>query len=1480
MVRTLTSNVQDKVDQDLGTEPIIVLKIEWESGTVYYADKTITIGAISCVGGILKFDTVVNSERSDNLGEISTISVVLTDVSGDLKVIYNTDVIENTAITVYHYYVGTTQSDLTTIFKGNVINPVIWTEGTRELAFEAESVIASQEVGYAPDEGDITNLATDAIGVPWPMAFGTAIHVPCVKIKKQPRGTLRYGINHNWNSFVIDGGIDFPQTPTSVSIFVGKIKYTGTFDGNTFTATSKNDAKYTNISLADRVIDDPYYSDARCIWLDSDEYIKGLFCIVNHATYGWMVNRCTGQKGRQCWFQKPWRPNNTPLGIILNSDDTITEAAAIPRGSWAATYVLEAQFWYVDNNWDPRDGYIVGNVYLQDSWGINAGSDVRLVVDYDDLYVANLLPSYEILDVFAYRKDGEDRVFVPIPSSYYTVNLSNSLDGNNATTLEFAEPLEDQEEGWEDTVYVSLRSTKGPNAADIIKYIIDTYTNFSMDSTSYSDVRSKVGAYWANFAIFEKVDAVEFCENIAWQSRIAMVIRSGVVYLKYLSEIPTADVTLEEEDVELSTLQLSFKRTEDIYTKLTGKYLIDYSGRPEAEKHIIYENNTDVFKTREKEIDFYTYNVEEFVKLSLYWWGYRYSNSWRFATLACFLRGLELETFDTLAHAIDIFSTNTIRGQVINVNHDSADHSIAIETMLASKAGDVDGSDQPDEDTNFWIGDPDFNVNTPIDPDDPGDDRDEIDYEIPPYTNNPDDPDGNTGPGPTPTYNLKFVYSLDEVQRGENFTLRVEARDSLDILQPVNISATLQLISSDGSDVLNTSNIELVGGVWESSTVQITGGSSDDSGSIIVASADYTSDTIEFDIIDALSSLVWYTYPSSVTRGTPFSVDIIGGSDSLVLAVSLNSTDSGDKLYDASGEVTEITLDGSGQYTASDWYIDNGTIDAVGSITLHDATRVYEDATCPQFDISDLGVQAISQSLSMDDGALANSSYVEIVAPDYIASGDAFELTVNYKDANGDVDTSFNGEFAVEILDSAGLGFHITDAGPDAQLYGSFMICKATSGVWTYSACKATEPSGATSPAYFYAGIWGEEYTANDTAPIQNPYFIVTAPSILERGEDFSITIKAYNGDDTADTDYVPATSLTLAWTLSDGSDVATPITINNTGWSGGVKTITTANIDGGSGEDTYDLTVTDASQTARNGEADGEITSSNWIEDEDFGPYPGNISCMEIHNNDVYGVAREGKLYRRDGYNNWTLIVTADRTISIRKPSLLDYDGTLFLTGGSSSAARVWRLSGSSLVTEITSSRNDVACLQYNDTALFWAATTYSGTSKDGARRDGASSWTWDTGGSHPYFAIYFDGAIHIGLGYYSGTTTLTFNSVSGGPTIDCQMTVYDDKLFSGYNNTTLKYKTAYNSSWSSLTSMPAGNKARHCWGASNGLLYVYSSNTSTGKEELWAWNGSTWSKKVSDMGDAATWMIDDGYALYVALANGKVFRRMLSAD
>lgn len=1443
MSRSPTSNVQSKMSQALGTEPMIIVKIDWPSGTVYYADKSITIGAITALGRLLSCSEINTSQKADSSAQVSSVSLSLSDNDGSLKIIWNCDILEKTLITVYSHFVGLASTDLLEVFKGHIINPVKWSEGEAILNIEAESIINAEEVGYAPEEGDIENLSNDAIDKAWPLCFGTVLHVPCTKVRKHLTGSLRVGINNKATSFLVDGGKDFPQD-TILHIRIGNIQFTGHFEDDTFFVSSLNDVINSNVELASRPTDDPDYNNPSVVWLKNDENLVQQFCMVHDVTYGWMCNRCEAQYGRKAYFLKPWRPNNTNLGVCLNSNHTITETAGAPRIGWAVTFVLEASTWYVVDRWIP----VVGNASIPGAFTLYAGYPVVLCAEYNELYVANLIPSYEILDVFAYRTDMyNQRIFAPVPSHYYIKNLNNSLDGNHPTTIELVQPLTWYPyEKWEDELYVSLRSSKGNNPADIIKYIITTYTNLAIDNASYSAIRTKTATYAANFAIFDKKDALQLCEDIAWQSRMALMVRNETVYFRYLSEVPATDKTLTAACTELKTLQLGFTNTDELITKIKAVWYLDYSGRTRSKKELIYDPGHN-YKTNEKEIEFYIYNIEDLVKLSLYWWGYRMSNSWRTTDSKCFLEGLALESFDVANYDIGVLSQNAIRGQVVTVGHNSDENSISVSSILASKAGDIDGTYQPIEDLQFWKGDPTFDITHALDIPDPGAGHEEIDYILPDGGSDPDsDDDGKD------EYHFVIKECPNEIQRGVNTALRIEIQDITGKLVRESPSAVLHLTSSDGSDALSTASIQFVSGVWTTTSLQITGGSGADTGSLTVAAHNYQSATAEFAIVDEQGVLSWDTYPTSVTRGSVFSVAISGGTPGGALEIGLNSSDVADKLYNASGLVTTITLDGYGEYTADDWYVNGGNSNATGSLVAHDPARLFADATTPAFPITGKTGKLVRDRITLTDSVSAdkNANQLVITVPAYIDDETPFALRVEYQDVNGDVITDFNGAIEIVLTDHVDEDLIWLDGGPDAACYGHTLVAFMTAGVWTFASCKVDIDPAAVSPAHFRSGALYGELITEETCPIGVPYLSVTIPESIYRGVPFNLVLQAKNHDGTNKTDYTPDTGVTFVLTSSDNEDEITPTSTNATGWSNGAKTIE-CSISGGTGSDTLSLTCTDNDISYMTGTDTSNLEDAfaNWSDD---GAAPANMTRIEYFGTKYYGIVPSTKkFYSRDSAGTWTEIATLSDT----PVDLVTFGSYLYIsytTTGANFGVYKYSVAGG-VETDVSNLVQNVSVFHIGHLADGYLYTGSGGAENDGWHYyRGPGSWSL-VGRDYPYIPggmptsqwsrEILDSAVWQGYRYWVGQSSSVSGFSGTTPVNGCDV-AHNRAYGIDDVNSKIYYKTSRAATKVELTIMTGYNTPKYCFGAGN-KIFIRAKKTSDNKYCLLGYDGSTWTSE-----------------------------------
>ena len=97
MVRSISAASQAKLDQNLGTEPALIIEIQWvDGGSIYkYADKNLggTEGKILNVSG-LDNTVVVQSVQSGTSSDSQAISVTLDEVGYNVWSITDNDTIQ------------------------------------------------------------------------------------------------------------------------------------------------------------------------------------------------------------------------------------------------------------------------------------------------------------------------------------------------------------------------------------------------------------------------------------------------------------------------------------------------------------------------------------------------------------------------------------------------------------------------------------------------------------------------------------------------------------------------------------------------------------------------------------------------------------------------------------------------------------------------------------------------------------------------------------------------------------------------------------------------------------------------------------------------------------------------------------------------------------------------------------------------------------------------------------------------------------------------------------------------------------------------------------------------------------------------------------------------------------------------------------------------------------------------------------------
>ncbi len=191
-MKTLTPAAQAIVAQAVGTETIQIVEIEWETNS--YTRYSTKDGHNGIIGKILEIGTIQSVLTLDNR-QSETVNITIDDTDGELKEMINSKDIQKVKCNIYQSYDGLAYSDKFLIFTGQISTPFTWGEGDRSIQFTVNSEIESYEVGFSPEEGQLDFVSTEFIGKPWPLGFGSPIHVPATKVHQNLTGELDQDID-------------------------------------------------------------------------------------------------------------------------------------------------------------------------------------------------------------------------------------------------------------------------------------------------------------------------------------------------------------------------------------------------------------------------------------------------------------------------------------------------------------------------------------------------------------------------------------------------------------------------------------------------------------------------------------------------------------------------------------------------------------------------------------------------------------------------------------------------------------------------------------------------------------------------------------------------------------------------------------------------------------------------------------------------------------------------------------------------------------------------------------------------------------------------------------------------------------------------------------------------------------------------------------------------------------------------------------
>jgi hypothetical protein len=383
---------------------------------------------------------------------------------------------------------------------------------------------------------------------------------------------------------------------------------------------------------------------------------------------------------------------------------------------------------------------------------VKAGTRIKWVSDLPMRWVAAMLPC-AVLGVYAIRDYDGTKLMTAVPTNYYTVSYQNFVAGDGgpgvtATMITLKQPLSyindielvtadtgtgivrtttssvngqhvrDENKktyfnlsrdssfssGWEDQIYVDLISPVGPNTADILQYLIHTYSGvpypaapFDCDTTSFNTVRAQLGAFPMHFCLFERKNLFDALKEIAFQARCAIWLKEDIFYLLYLVPEGAPVDSIDLCDIEEKTLEIHHTTTEELVTKFVASYKVFYGPQTgfaasdvgSKDNKIILRANMAKYGCHEQTYNYYAYTNTRLVDLSSTFWIIRKANTWKLVKFKTPLHKLRLETFDSVTIDLRAVSDEPVVGVVQSASLDSDAMEIDFSVWVPVRIGEM-----------------------------------------------------------------------------------------------------------------------------------------------------------------------------------------------------------------------------------------------------------------------------------------------------------------------------------------------------------------------------------------------------------------------------------------------------------------------------------------------------------------------------------------------------------------------------------------------------------------------------------------------------------------------------------------------------------------------------------------------------------------------------------------------------------------------
>lgn len=705
----ISSNIALLLAQRFGTQPTYEIDIQWAVNgpwLVYTSEEKIgSSGLIVTLGNI---DAAV---RVDKSGDSTAVSVTLDDSAGSIKRIIDQNDPQTRPVKIYLSFSGQASRQL--IYSGSISSPITWNEQDRSFSFEAIEDIKARNFSVVSDDFVSSALTPQAASQPWPVGFGTVRRALALDLESGAYGQLDeevtipdpwLSLKHSWygrDAGELNGQIYAPKNLPNPLQTTGSgnpgTTVSSNYEGQYFVGPTPNPRYtqwYTNrVTQRARLFRE---IQAQTAARKSRFKVSGFERFPLNTTISIRISddaTASGQMRSDGYFYvtQYFHSQQTAAGsyqvrpVMYNQLPT-SVYAPIPKVWVAGTleYELGAEERY------SRPGQIGAKLLEEDINAIPESSQAvysrgtkvsQITGPASFVYVVNLIPSTVHKVECRVNSDG-DTLLSEIPASWYTVRQT-TVGSFSVTELLFARLPSTFGSEWSDELYVTYTSTVGPSPPDCIKWVVEKFTSYTVDTASFNAVKNRIGDQY-HCVVRSDATAMEAIREMAYQCRCAVYLYQGVIFLKYLGSEAVSVDTLTTSDIIAGSLEIRHTETEDLVTDLTATWFEDYS---KDELQLRIRNNISKYGVASESSHFWCFTQREPIERSASFWVNRNSRTWRLVKFRTSLAKIHLTVFDTVRLNLPTVGFNFSGCIVESVNVDVEANEIEFQLWTPSLAG-------------------------------------------------------------------------------------------------------------------------------------------------------------------------------------------------------------------------------------------------------------------------------------------------------------------------------------------------------------------------------------------------------------------------------------------------------------------------------------------------------------------------------------------------------------------------------------------------------------------------------------------------------------------------------------------------------------------------------------------------------------------------------------------------------------------------